>query len=73
MTEYGVSMLFPEPRGFRMTLHGRVDGDDIAVGYWWLVFVVCPPLVECFIGLYIEALFWRGSFCKCVGYVGAIE
>ena len=54
-------MLFLEPREFRMTLHGGVDGDDIAVGYLWLVLVVCPPLIECFIGLYIEALFGGGA------------
>jgi hypothetical protein len=66
-------MFFPEPGGFRVTLHGGVDGNDVALGYRWSVFVVCPPLVECFIGSYKEALFWGWSFCKCVGYVSAIK
>ena len=35
--------------------------------------MVRPPIVECFIRSYIEALFWRWSFCKCIGYVGTID
>ena len=32
-----------------------------------------PPVMECFIGLYIEDLFWWWGFSECVGYVGAVD
>ena len=32
-----------------------------------------PPVVESFIGAYIETLFWWWGFSKCVGYVRAVD
>ena len=32
-----------------------------------------PPVMECLIGTYIEALFWWWGFSESVGYVGAVD
>ena len=56
-----------------MSLHGGVDGDDVARWNGRALLMDGPPVMECLIGTYIEALFWWWGFSECVGYVGAVD
>ncbi len=63
-------MLFPESKQFWVTLHCRLDRDDVTGRDRGALLMVDPPLVESSIGLYVESLFWGQRFGECIRDIG---
>ena len=53
----GVGVFFPESWGLWVSLHCRIDGDYMSVGYGWAAFVDGPPFNEFPIRADKESLF----------------
>ena len=54
-----------------MPLHGREDGNNVAIWNGRTFLVVHPPVIEGTIGLYEETLLRQWCFCKGIADIGS--
>ena len=65
----GVSVFFPKTGRFWVSLHGRKDRDDPAMGDGVTLLAYHPPVLEGFVRAYVEPLFGRWGFAESVAHV----